>query len=182
MKQRIDSQLFRGVVNKDLNVNFMYTFTDEGNFQTIVEREGAVKIQQSFLLGISEGYGRPFITVQSNVYPSFISLLDKSIKLISENLYDIYPDIGKIEFDIDSKTMEIYQTEKAIQTAGMIMVPDVWIDMSQQCFPAIKMTSTKYPMGVKIPLEDAVAMSKMLSCFDPNVYGLTLLRILGKIE
>ena len=76
--------------------------------------------------------------------------------------------------------MYIFQTEKAIQTAGITMVPDIWVDETQQCFPAIKCTTTRYPSGVRIPLEDAKALSTTLNCFDPHIYGLVLLGLLGK--
>lgn len=182
MKQRVDSQLFKGNVNKDLTANYLYTYTEEGKFQPIVRKGEAIKMYPAYMLSISEGYAKPFMVIGSTAYASFISLLEKSIKLISENLYDIYPDIGKIEFDMNSKALELFQTEKAVQTAGMTMVPDIWVDETQQCFPAIKCTNMKYPTGVKIPLEDATALSKLLSCFDPHIYGLMLLRVLGKIN
>lgn len=175
MKQEVDSQLYRGSVNRDLQINFHYTYSDEGKFPTVMNQNNRVKMYPSFMLNISEGYGKPFIPIPSSMYASFISLLDKSLKQISENLYTIFPDVGKIEFDIDSKTLEIYETEKAITTNGMTAVPAVWVDQTSQCFPAIKITSTRYPTGVKIPLEDAMAISKMLSCFDVHTYGLTLL-------
>lgn len=177
MKQEVDSQLYRGSVNKELTINFHYTYSDEGKYPSVQQRNNVVKIYPSFIVNISEGYGKPFIPILSAAYSSFTSLLDKSLKQITENLYTIFPDVGKIEFDIDSKTLEIYETEKAISTNGMTAVPAVWVDSTSQCFPAIKITSVKYPMGVKIPLEDAMAMSKMFSCFDPHTYGLTLLTL-----
>lgn len=180
MKQKVDSQLFRGNVNKDFLANYMYTFTDEGNYQPIMRKGDNIKLYQSYMLGLSEGYGKPYMSFISSSWAPFVSLLDKSIKIISENLYDIYPDIGKIEFDMNSKALEIFQTEKAIQTAGITMVPDIWVDETQQCFPAIKCTTTRYPSGIRIPLEDAKALSTTLNCFDPHIYGLVLLGLLGK--
>lgn len=181
MTRKIDSNLYRGCINRELSIEFFYTYTDEGKYQPIVEKGDTIKIYPSHMLTISEGYGKPFVTIMSNSFYQFVALLDKAVKHISENLYEIFPDVGKIEFEMDSKTMEIYQTEKAMTTNGMTMYPTVWVDAQQQCYPAIKFTTLKQPSGIIIPLEDAIPISKMLNAFDPHVYGLTLLRILGVI-
>lgn len=177
MTKRIDSNLYRGCVNRDLTVEFLYTYTDEGKYQPIVDKGETVKVYPAHMLTISEGYGKPFVTVMSNNFHQFVSLLEKSVKHISENLYDIFPDVNKIEFEMDSKTMEIYQNEKAMTTNGMTMYPTVWVDMNQQCYPAIKFTTLKQPSGITIPLEDAIPISKLLNTFNPHVYGITLLSL-----
>ena len=99
--------------------------------------------------------------------------------MISENLYDIFPDVSKLEFEVDPKTLQIYQTEKAMSTGGITIVPAVWVDNTQQCFPAIKVTTLKYPTGITIPLEDAIAMNKMFNTFDPHTYSMILLQLMN---
>ena len=191
MKKRIDTNLFSGIVNRELRVNYLYTWDDSSKYKPMTEQQMAdtngmgniqtVKIYPGIMITVSEGYGKPFMTIISNMYYPFISLLDKTINAISKNLYEIFPDIGKVEFEVDSRTLDIWKTEKALKSGDMTMFPVVWVDASQQCFPAIKCTSLRSPDGVIIPLEDAMAISKLLSCFDPNTYGVMMLHALGKL-
>jgi hypothetical protein len=190
MIQNVDVICFRGSINKDLTVNFLYSFDDNSKYKPIDHRQipnkngqmvDSCKIYPNILLNISQGYGAPFISVGSNTYFPFITLLEKSVKQVSEHLYEIFPDVDKIEFSGDSKMLEIYRTEKAITAAGMTCYPTIWVDSTQQCYPAIKCVTQRQPNGVIIPLADAIALNKMFSTFDPNMYGITMLRVLGKI-
>ena len=113
-------------------------------------------------------------------YFQFVLLLKKTIKKISANLYDIFPNINSSEFEVDSRVLERFQTEQAMASGGMTMVPCVWVDQASQCYPSIRVTSLNG--NVVIPLEDAMSISQMLQTFDPHQFGLSVLRILGKIE
>lgn len=190
MKKRVETVLFRGTLNSNMTVSYMYTWDDASKYKplsknTLMDRSNqqfeSVKIFPNILLTVSEGYGRPFVSIGNNGYFAFVTLLEKSVKQVSEHLYEIFPDVDKIEFSGDSKMLEIYRTEKALTSANITMFPVVWVNETSQCFPAIKVTTQTQPSGISIPLEDAIAMSKMLSCFDPNSYGLMMLRTLDKI-
>jgi hypothetical protein len=78
--------------------------------------------------------------------------------------------------------LEIYRNEKAMTSNGITMYPTIYVDNTNQCYPAIKCTTDKYPMGITIPMEDAIAMVQMFSVFDPINMGISILRMIGKIE
>lgn len=178
---RIDSLLYKGFVNKDLRVSYVYNFEASGKFQTVIQKQnGDISIYPSFGISISEGYDKGRLYLPANRYYPFTSLLKKSIKIISDNLYEIFPNINKIEFEVDSRVLERFQTEQAVNTNGMTMVPSVWVDSTSTCYPGIRISTNN--CTITIPLEDAIPISKMLSSFEPHSYGISMLRILGKIE
>jgi len=179
--QRVNSVIYKGFVNKELRLTYHYNFEPTGQFQTITQRDnGNITIRPSFGVSISEGFSKPQLFIPANKYYPFASLLKKSVKKISENLYDIFPNVNKIEFEIDSRGMERFQTEQALTTNNMTIIPEVWVDETNSCYPAIKINT----IGghVSIPLEDAISISEMMNSFDPMTYGLSILRVLGKIE
>jgi hypothetical protein len=177
----VSANMFRGCVNKDLTVDYSYDFTTEGKFSTISQlNNGTILLRSSYLIVISEGYGKGKIFVGSSRYYHFAQLLKTATKTISDNLYDIFPGIGKMEYEIDSRTLQIYQTEKAMSTAGFTAMPAVYVDATSTCYPGIRIETAKG--YVTLPLEDAIPIANMLSNFDPNAYGLSILRILGKVE
>lgn len=178
---KIDTCLYKGFINSDLRCSFIYQFEQDGQFQTIKTRpSGNVGISPSFGISISEGYDKNRIYMPAARYYPFATLLDKTVKLVSENLYEIFPDVNNTEFEIDSRALERFQTEKAMSTAGFTMVPAVWVNETSQCFPGIRISQQNG--FVVVPLEDAIPMSKMFLSFDPHNYALSMLRILGKIE
>lgn len=180
----IDTHIYKGTresINKNLLVSYHYMFEAEGDFQTIKEkRNGGYVINPSFGISVSEGFDRPRIFIPGNKYYSFVTLLDKAISLVSENLFTIFPDVNKIEFEVDSRVLERFQTEKALSTAGMTAVPAVWSNEVNECFPGIRINTKQG--SVIIPLEDAIPMVDMLKHFDPIVYSISMLRFFGKIE
>jgi hypothetical protein len=181
----IDTYIFRGSrdsVNKDLSVVYNYKFEPSGNFQTIKENRtnSGYVIYPTYAITISEGYGKQRLFITGNRYYSFTSLLDKAIKLISENLFTIFPNVNKFEFETDSRVLERFQNEKALSTAGMTAIPAVWSNEQNECFPGIKISSMNG--SVIIPLEDAIPLVEMLKHFDPIVYSISMLRFFGKIE
>lgn len=177
---RINHVLYRGNVNKDLRVTFTYKY-EEGQFCPVVQKsEEAATIYPSFGIGISEGFDKANAFITSKMYYSFVLLLDKTVKLVSEHMFELFPDMNKMEFDIDSRTLERFQTEKAMSVAGMTMIPAVWVDPSGSCFPALKIETL---FGTcTIPFEDCMCINQMLKTFDPLGFGLSILRIIGKIN
>ena len=150
---RIDSPLYRGNINKNLRVTYNYNFEPSGQYQTIVQRDnGNVIINPSFSITISEGYEKDRLFIPANKYYPFVTLLRKSVKLISDNLYEIFPNIHSSEFEVDSRVLERFQTEQAMTTCGMTMIPSVWVDESGSCYPAIRINTIKCGTIV-MPLE-----------------------------
>lgn len=178
---RIDSILYKGFVNKELRVTYNYNFEPSGQYQTIVQRDnGNVKINPGFGISISEGYEKSRIYLPANKYYSFTTLLHKSVKLISDNLYEIFPNINKMEFETDSRVLERFQTEQALSTHDITMIPAVWTDETGACYAGLRVNMVNGT--VTIPLEDAIPLSAMLKSFEPNIFGLSILRIIGKID
>lgn len=179
-----DTQIYKGSkesINPSLLVSYLYDFHNDGNFPTIKEkRNGGYTINPSFGISISEGFDKPRIFIPGIRYYSFSTLFDKAITLVSENLFTIFPNVNKIEFEIDSRALERFQTEKALTTAGMSAYPAVWSDDTNACYPGIKI-NTKQGCVV-IPLEDAIPLNEMFKRFDPLVYSINMLRFFGKID
>ena len=176
----VESILYRGIVNKDFRVTYLYQFESEGPYQTVVDKGSKICVRPSFAITISEGFDKSRMFIPAYKYFQFVLLLKKTIKRISANLYDIFPNINSSEFEVDSRVLERFQTEQAMTSGGMTMVPCVWVDQASQCYPSIRVTSLNG--NVVIPLEDAMSISQMLQTFDPHQFGLSVLRILGKIE
>lgn len=183
MINRVEAILFRGYLNNEFRCSFIYTLTVEGKFKTVVQRdEGSYTIHPSYILNISEGYERPSLYISSRRFYQFITLLNKTVKVIQDNLYDIFPNVNRTEFEIDSRTLERFQTEQALSTAGMTMMPAVWMDSSSQCYPGIRIMTTDRPGGITIPLEDAIPFAELLHGFDANAFGINLLFKMGHFE
>lgn len=180
---RVNYKLFRGSVDKKLSALYVYTFEADGDFKTVYQREGSssVTILPSFGISISRGYNQDGIYVTSNQYFTFVTLLNKIVTLIQDHLYELFPNAGKSEFEINSKALERFQTEKAIASDGITMIPAVYVDDTNQCYPGIQINTLKLG-SIRIPLQDAIPMNKMFSTFDPHAMSISMLRIMGKIE
>ena len=183
-KMTYDTMLYRATkdsINQDFSVVYQYKFEQSGDFPTVKRKKnGGYLISPSFSITLSEGYDRNRLFIPSSMYYSFTTLLDKSVKLISENLFILFPDINRLEFEIDKKALERFQTEKALTTAGMTSMPCTWFNKIGETFAALQIKS-KYGM-VTIPLEDAIAINELLKGFDPMVYSISMLRFFGKFD
>lgn len=179
-----DTQLYKGSkesVNPQMLVTYIYDFQMDGNFPTIKEkRNGGYTINPSFGISISEGFDKPRIFIPGIRYFAFSTLFDKAIKLVSENLFTIFPNVNKIEFEIDSRALERFQTEKALASAGMSAYPAVWCDETNACYPGIRINTKQG--SVIIPLEDAIPLNELFKRFDPICYSISMLRFFGKID
>lgn len=179
-----DTCLYRGSkegsVNNSMYITYVYMFEDDpDNFPTVkVKRNGGLIIQPSFAITISEGFDKNRIFIPGMRYYSFVSLLSKAVTAIQENLFKLFPNVTSTEFEVDSRALELFQTEKALSTAGMQACPAVWANSVDECFPGVKI-SNKYG-EVIIPLEDAIPIVEMLKRFDPIVYSVSMLELFGK--
>ena len=181
--KRIESIVYQGLTNRDMRVSFVYFFKcEEEKFNTVVERENGYVVNHSYLLKISEGYERPVIFVSPRKYFSFVTLFEKSLKLIQDNLYTLFPNVGRTEFDIDGRALDLFIQEKALSSADMHIVPAIWTDTTNQCYPGLKIVSEDKNSSVTIPLEDAIGFNRFLNTFQPDLYGMLLLTNLGRFE
>lgn len=180
---RINYKLFRGTVDKHLSVLYVYRYEADGDFQTVYQKEGSasVTILPSFGINISRGYDQDRAYITSNQYFIFVTLLEKIVRLVSEHLYELFPNAGRSEFEINAKALERFQTEMAVASDGITMIPAVFVDDTNQCYPGIQINTLKLG-SIKLTLQDAIPMSKMFSTFDPHAMSLSMLRIMGRIE
>ena len=177
---RLNHLLMTGSVDPQLRVTYMYEFSQEGKFTTIIQpREDFVSIYPSFSLRLSRSF-EDGVFIPGKKYFPFIVLLEKTVAMVSEHLYEIFPNVGKTDFEMDSKTMERFMTEKAMHTSGMTIVPTVWVNSTSECFPGLRISGTNMNT-FSFPLEDAIPIVKMLNTFDPYNMGLTMLRMIGRI-
>ena len=179
---RINYKLYRGNVDRNLSVTYVYMFEPSGDFRTVNQREnGTVTILPSFGISISKGYEQDRVYIPSNQYFTFVTLLQKAVTLISDHLYELFPNAGRSEFEINAKALERFQTEMAIASDGITMVPAVYVDDTNQCYPGIQINTLKLG-SIRIPFEDAIPMNQMFKTFDPHAMSISMLRIMGKIE
>ena len=129
-------------------------------------------------------YLSPILDMATNEIISYDLALSpnmEQIKRMLDQAFKCFPNVEGLEFEIDSKTLERFQTEKALSTNGMTFIPCVYVDETNQCFPGIQINTLKFG-SVKIPFQDAIAISKMFETFDPHLFAISMLRMCGKIE
>lgn len=181
--RRFESVLYRGITNREFKCSFIYTLQTEGKFKNVIEKEqGSYIVYPGYILNVCEGYERPNLYISPRRYFPFVTLVNKTVKLVQENLYDLFPNVGRLEFEINERTLARFQTEQALNTANITMMPAVWVDSTNQCYPGIRITDEEKSLSVTIPLEDAIAFSEFLHGFDPNSYGTMMLFNMGRFE
>lgn len=179
-----DTIIFRGSQdsnNPKLLVTYIYSFNTDEKYPTVKQkRNGGYSIDPSFSISISEGFDKPRIFIPGNKYFAFISLFRKALQLIKENLFTIFPNVTKSEFEVDSRALERFQTEKAMAVAGMTAEPGVWVNETNECFPALRISSK---LGsIMIPIEDADPLIEAFTIFDPVVYSVSMLHFFGDFK
>lgn len=181
---RMKSTLYRGNVNPEMLVTFVCKYELSGQYPTLRKKDNDLYVlNPSFGMSISEGFNKPNIYITQKTWFTFVTLLEKAIKKISDNLYEIFPDIGSADMkEIDSNTLRRFQTEEALSSGGFTMFPDLWIDQTSQTFPGIRISSVSSQMFIRVPLEDCIPLAKMLNSFDPNTYGCHMLHILSELS
>ena len=169
MKKSIAIQLYKGMeVNKNLGMKMNVYYEDSvEQFPTIIEKNNTYYIRPSFLLVISEGYQRPMVTIGATSWFQFVALYNKSIKLIQDNLYNLFPNVEKMSWDdIDTKELERFQTEKCMYINGYSIVPIAYPTDFQEYVPGILITA-KDNKTVRIPFEDAIIIGDILDKMNP---------------
>ena len=181
---KIYERLYRGNIDKRLDVTFVYDMTNDPDdkFKSVfVKPNSYISYTPNFALSIKvidknnpAMYQSLFIP-QKHFY-AFRKLLVNTLKSISEDLYKLYPGIGSPEFNISEIELEQFKQSKLESSMGMAMIPGIWDGPNgEQTQPGIIITSdTASSQPINIPLEDAISISELLSTFDPNAVSLQL--------
>lgn len=179
--------LFNGSINKELRAVFGYKYvlnSPDGKYKSVrMTDRGTIILNHSYSLTINQTYDVMGIFIPGKDWERFCVLLDKTVKLISDNLYELFPNVDSSEFDIDSRTLDRFKTEKACSSAGMSMYPDIWVSKESQTYPAIQINTTfGQCTSLKIPLEDAIPLNSLLKKVDPIQYGLGIIEAMESIR
>ncbi len=179
--------LFNGSINKELRAVFGYKYvlnSPDGKYKSVKTTErGTIILNHSYSLTINQTYDVMGIFIPGKDWERFCVLLDKTVKLVSDNLYELFPNVDSSEFDIDSRTLDRFKTEKACSSAGMSMYPDIWVNKESQTYPAIQINTTfGQCTSLKIPLEDAIPLNSLLKKVDPIQYGLGIIEAMESIR
>lgn len=181
MTKKIDIPIYRGIeINKDLLVTFSVSYTTDEQYNTITEKQNGsgYVFKNLYSLTISEGYGKSRMYCPSSSWATFVSILVKSIKLIQDNFYNIFPNANKIDWDdIDRKELERFQTEKCMYLNGFSIIPVIYLTSCNEPVPGIRIT-TKSNESVNIPFEDAILISEILNKIEPNTLAISYLKLL----
>lgn len=74
----ISSTLYYGIINKELKVDYLLTYYQSGQYQTVRQRDnGGYIIRPSFGLSINEGYEKNKIFIPANRYYHLLILLKR---------------------------------------------------------------------------------------------------------
>ena len=186
MTKKLNTLLMNGYVDKDLKVKYSFNLETESKFQTVYEsQKGDIYLSPYYSITITEGFQRPSVFITGRQYHGFVRLLDKSIQLIKENFYELFPNPNQMEFEVDSNVLERFITEKAMSSVGITIVPCVWVDTQQLSYPGIQITlsstinSQSYDL-IKIPFEDAISMSQMFNTMDINTLTMQSLQMMAR--
>ena len=184
MGKVFESVLFKGLTDRTLRVTYVFELLIDGPFKNIKEDEetGKITTYPAYMITLSTLNPRIRFAISSNKYYTFVVLFEKSLKLIQENLFELFPNVGKIEFDMDDSVLERFQKEKALSSAGITIVPAIYTDGTGGCFPGMRLSFENKDGSITIPLEDAISIDRMFRTFDPNQYGMSILSQLIKIE
>lgn len=179
--KRINYMLYRGSVNKDLRLDYIYTYESdpETKYLTVKKNQetGTMSIFPAYAMSISEGYDKPRMFIPgSHVCPVF-DMLSKTVKATSEHLTELYPDINKSEFDINQVALNDFTINNAVSVNGYNALPGIYVTAENECKPCIRMTNARGDF-VRIPLTDAIIITKVMKHFDPDLFGINLLRII----
>lgn len=170
--------------NKGLRVDFAYVFRGFSETEQYPTLEfptlDHVRINPSFGISISEGWDQPNIFFGFRRYYTFVTLFNRSVKLIMDDLHNLFPNIGSVEFEIDQYALQRFQAEKSLAVGGFETSPCVIADSNDQCCAGIRITHEKG--SISIPLEDAIPLAKLFDTFDPINASMNCLKVLGKIE
>lgn len=183
MGRTFESVLYKGIVDKSLRISYIFELQLGGKFPTIEEtNSGSIITYPAYMLKIGSTNSNLRIVIGSLKYFTFVVLFEKTLKLIQENLFELFPNVGKLEFDMDDSILERFQKEKALNSADITMIPAIYTDGTGVCSPGLRISIDNKGKYITIPIEDAIAIDRMFKTFDPNTYGLNILSQLVKIE
>lgn len=183
MLKRINYTLMWGSVNKDLRLEYIYTLDidPESKYRTIKKNteNASMFIKPSHAMSISEGFEKPRLFIPGAHITMVFDMLTKTVKATSEHLKELYPDINKPEFDINQDALNNFTINNAVSVNGYNALPGIFVTPENECKPAIRVTNAKGDF-VRIPLTDAILITKHMEHFDPDTFDIQLLNIAVK--
>lgn len=184
MGRIVETTLFKGFVDTHLSLIYGVNVELEGKFAVIKENEqyNSIDIRPGHCFKIFAGNPVVCLFITTRQFYPFMVLFDKIIKLTQENLFELFPNVGNTEFDINDSVLERFQKEKALSTANLTMMPALYTNSTGECSPGIRISLENKVGAITIPLEDAIGMNRCLKTFDPNNFTLQVLNKLLTIE
>lgn len=180
MLKRISYTLMWGSVNKDLRIDYIYTIDNdpESKYRTIKKNEDTLSmiIKPSHAMAISEGFDKPRLFIPGAHITMVFDMLSKTVRATSEHLKELYPDISKPEFDINQDALNNFTINNAVSVNGYNALPGIYVTPENECKPAIRVTNSKGDF-VRIPLTDAILITKHMEHFDPDVFDIQMLQL-----
>ena len=159
--------IYNGFICRKLECQFVYTYIDdpESKYRTYRSGKNWGAIYLSYALSINTGSGEKGFFVTDRQYGAFKALLKNSIKLISENLFELFPNVGSPDFEMSERVLERFKAEKAQSSMNITILPALYVSPSQETFPGMELDDGR-GARIVIPLEDAVAMYETLKTLD----------------
>jgi hypothetical protein len=135
-----------------------------------------IDIEQMFGIQIQDGYGKyvPRVYISTKQYFTFVSLLKKACKLIQDNIFKFYPNLGSADLETNQEVLHMYQTEKALYSNQIKLYPGTWSDSSGQGYPSIIVETAKG--SINLPYEDVLALVELFNTFNPMSFGLQMIQ------
>lgn len=178
MQRKVYHTIYQGFVNRKFKVEYAYQKKSDGNYKTLKDCGDKTYMHPAFSVYFGEQFGSTNrINIMSKDYFQFVVLFTKSVKLIQEHLFELFPNMNKTEFEIDTMVLERFITEKAMYVNGMTIIPCTWVNDVDETFAAVQINTKDG--SCRVPMEDAIAVSQMFSTFDPHTFGLLMLQMIG---
>ena len=175
---KINHVLTRCKTNPKLRVTYLYKKNND-KYPTVSQYNDTMKIYPGYVISIDEGFDSSNrILIPAGMYFGFVVLFHKSLKQIQKFIHDIFPDMNKTEFEVNSMALERFITEKAMSSGEFLIVPCKWVNAANECFPALEIRSVTHGC-CRIPIDDALMIDQLFQTFDPLTFGLLMLNMIG---
>lgn len=178
MNSKVVYTVFKGSINRDLKTDYIFTIdTDPAskyrNVRVMPEHH-TTYVRPNYSINISEGFEKPNVFVPNVHVPCVLDIIAKTLKAVTEHFKELYPTIGGSDCDIDPVALDTFSRDHAVAVNGYSALPCIYVTAEGECKPAIRLMSPKNE-SVKLPLADAIVLSKKLEKFDPDMFSMMVL-------
>lgn len=181
MKRQVNHLLMKGVVDTGIRVTYIMRFDMDSKYPPMTRSiSDTLYTYPVFAISIGRSFDdRLFIT--SKKYFSFIVILEKAVTQISNHLYEIFPDADSTDGSVNNTMLQIYRTEKAMSIDGITVIPCAYVNSTNETSPGVEIIIST-DGSFKLPLVDALIISKMLSSFDAINFQYVIMHMIGLDE